>query len=55
MESTRMLNEWKDGRFKARHTLLYNLKAHGITSQNNCMDCHGQNVPSVEDYKTLDK
>lgn len=55
IETTNMLNKWKDGRYKPAHELRYNLKAHGITSQNNCMDCHGQNVPSAEIYKTLNK
>jgi hypothetical protein len=55
METARMLNDWKDGKFKAKHKLLYNVAANGITSQNNCMDCHGQNVPSAENYKTLEK
>lgn len=55
MESAQMLNDWKDGKYKAKHTVLYNVKANGITSQNNCTDCHGNNVPSAETYKTLDK
>lgn len=55
METTRMLNAWADGKYKAKHKLLYNVAANGITSQNNCMDCHGDNVPSAENYSTLKK
>ncbi len=55
MGTARMLNAWKDGTFKAKHKLLYNVAANGITSQNNCMDCHGSDVPSAETYSTLDK
>lgn len=54
-ETTIMLNDWKDGKFKAQHKPLYNVLANGITSQNNCMDCHGQHVPDTNKYKTLDK
>ncbi len=55
IETTRMLNAWADGTFKPKHKLLFNVAANGITSQNNCMDCHGDNVPSVETYSTLSK
>lgn len=55
IETTGMLNDWSDGKYKPKHKLRYNLIANGITSQNNCMDCHGQNVPSVEEYNTLKK
>ena len=55
METARMLNAWKDGKFVARHKPLYNVLANGITSQNNCMDCHGQDVPGTEHYNTLEK
>lgn len=54
-ETTHMLNAWKDGTYVARHKPLFNVVANGITSQNNCMDCHGQNVPGAERYPTLDK
>ena len=55
METARMLNAWKDGSYKPQHEPLYNVKANGITSQNNCMDCHGQKVPEAEHYQTLEK
>ncbi|NOX79796.1 MAG: hypothetical protein GXP57_01650 [Deltaproteobacteria bacterium] len=55
METAGMLNDWSDGKYKPKHKLLFNLAANGITSQNNCMDCHGQNVPGVETYSTLKK
>ena len=52
------LNEWlRNGKkYKPRNRVLYNLLHNGITSQNNCMDCHGQNVPNPEEtYATLKK
>jgi len=55
VETAIMLNDWKDGKFKAKHKPLYNVLANGITSQNNCMDCHGQKVPDTNKYKSLDK
>ena len=55
VETCNMLNAWADGNFKAKHKLLYNVAANGITSQNNCMDCHGDHVPPVEKYSTLKK
>ena len=55
METARMLNAWKDGNYKPQHKPLYNVLANGITSQNNCMDCHGQKVPEAEHYPTLEK
>ncbi|NOY65096.1 MAG: C_GCAxxG_C_C family protein [Nitrospirae bacterium] len=56
MEAARMLNAWVDGRYKPRHERLYNVVANGITSQNNCRDCHGQYVPTPnETYDTLEK
>lgn len=55
METAMMLNAWKDGTFKPKHKPLYNVLANGITSQNNCMDCHGDNVPAAEHYPSLAK
>lgn len=47
MEAARMLNEWKkEGKYTPRHRPLFNVLTNGITSQNNCKDCHGNNVPS---------
>jgi hypothetical protein len=54
-ETTIMLNDWKDGKFQAKHKPLYNVLANGITSQNNCMDCHGHDVPGTDKYHSLDK
>jgi hypothetical protein len=56
MEAARMLNAWADGDYKPKHKPLYNVVANGITSQNNCADCHGHNPPSPrETYETLEK
>ncbi len=54
MEAAKMLNLHADGRYKPRHELLYNVIANGITSQNNCRDCHGNYTPTPnETYQTL--
>jgi len=57
MEAARMLNEWiENGKYRAKHTPLFNVVSNGITSQHNCMDCHGNFVPSArETYNTLKK
>ena len=55
MEACRMLNENLEGKFVAKHKPLFNVAANGITSQNNCMDCHGTDVPSADTYATLEK
>ncbi len=55
METCHMLNDHADGKFKPKHALLFNVAANGITSQNNCMDCHGQHVPAPDTYATLKK
>ncbi len=58
MKAAQMLNEWyKNGKkYKPKNRVLYNLLHNGITSQNNCMDCHGANVPNPEEtYATLKK
>jgi hypothetical protein len=55
-ETTVMLNAYVDGTYQPKHKPLYNVIANGITSQNNCSDCHGQNPPSPkETYESLDK
>ena len=56
-EATTMLNTYYvDGTYKPKHKPLYNVLANGITSQNNCSDCHGQSVPSPrETYESLEK
>lgn len=55
MAACQMLNDHADGKYKAKHKPLFNVAANGITSQNNCMDCHGQNVPAADTYATLEK
>ena len=56
MYAANMLNAWADGKYTPKHKALYNVLANGITSQNNCMDCHGHDVPSPnETYETLKK
>ncbi len=56
MEAAKMLNAWADGGYSPKHKSLYNVVANGITSQNNCADCHGLNPPSPrETYESLDK
>lgn len=54
MEAAGMLNEWKDtGKYVPKHKPLFNVLANGITSQNNCKDCHGNNVPTPGHYSTI--
>ncbi|MBU0485358.1 MAG: C-GCAxxG-C-C family protein [Proteobacteria bacterium] len=54
MEATNMLNEWKkNGKYTPKHKPLFNVLANGITSQNNCTDCHGDNVPNPGNYATI--
>jgi hypothetical protein len=41
-----LLNDWKDGKYKA--TGDFNCgKVHGITGQQNCTECHGDKVPEA--------
>jgi len=55
-EATTMLNAYMDGAYKPKNKPLYNVLANGITSQNNCSDCHGQNPPApMQTYDSLDK
>jgi hypothetical protein len=55
-EAAIMLNDWSEGKFKAKHKPLFNVVSNGITSQNNCSDCHGSAVPSPSaTYDTLEK
>lgn len=55
METVKMLNDWADGKYVPKHKPLYNVIANGITSQNNCTDCHGHDVPGTKNYPSLDK
>lgn len=43
MKTAALLNEWADGKYKPTHGS--NVKDHGITTQLNCMECHGDDVP----------
>jgi hypothetical protein len=47
MYAANMLNDWADGKYKPKHPALGNVLNNGITSQNNCTDCHGSNIPKV--------
>ena len=44
MRTAKLLNDWADGKFKPSHGS--NVKEHGITTQLNCMECHGDDVPT---------
>lgn len=57
MEAARMLNDWAaNGKYVPKHMPLYNVIANGITSQNNCTDCHGHDVPALTSpYSSLEK
>ncbi len=44
MYTAKLLNDWADGKYKPAHGS--NLKDNGITTQENCMECHGDNVPT---------
>ncbi len=43
MRTAKLLNDWKDGTYVPAHGS--NVKEHGITTQLNCMECHGDDVP----------
>lgn len=40
------LNDWADGKYKEGEKLLPVIM-HGMTTQHNCTDCHGANVPKL--------
>ena len=44
MKTASLLNDWKDGNYKPSHGS--NVKDNGITTQENCTECHGENVPT---------
>lgn len=50
MRTVEFLNDWADGKFKAVHTAP--VMTNQIPSQNNCTDCHGQNVPKPGPFGT---
>lgn len=45
MKTVQMLNLWADGAFEMKHG--WQSKTYGITTQNNCTECHGAAVPAV--------
>jgi len=47
MYTAKLLNEWADGTYKPRNEPLANALDNQITSQANCSDCHGDNVPTA--------
>jgi hypothetical protein len=53
MKTAEMLNAWADsgGKYTPVHKPLANVLNNGITSQNNCTDCHGVSVPPVPGAK----
>lgn len=48
METVSMLNAWKEGKYIPKHKPLFNVLTNGITSQNNCTECHGDHAPSAQ-------
>jgi len=51
MYTGQLLNEWADGVYRPRNKPLANVMDNGITSQGNCGDCHGDNVPDIPGKK----
>ncbi|MCF6291557.1 MAG: C-GCAxxG-C-C family protein [Desulfobacterales bacterium] len=45
--TAKLLNEWADGKYKPRNKPLANAIEYKITSQTNCTDCHGDNIPDL--------
>ncbi len=43
MKTVALLNDWADGKYKPSHGS--NVKDHGVTTQLNCTECHGDDVP----------
>lgn len=44
-QTVKLLNDWKDGKFKS--DLKLPAMAYNITAQHNCTECHGDKVPVV--------
>jgi hypothetical protein len=44
-KTVELLNLYADGKYKSAHG--NQIKMFGITTQNNCTDCHGSEVPSI--------
>ena len=51
MYTAKLLNEWAAGTYKPRNEPLANAIDHQITTQGNCGDCHGDNVPDLPGKK----
>ena len=49
--TAKLLNEWADGTYKPRNEPLANAIDHQITTQGNCNDCHGDDVPDLPGKK----
>lgn len=45
------LNAWKDGKYNAEDNKWFAPGAVNMTSQQNCADCHGSNVPTAKTAK----
>lgn len=43
VQTVKLLNDWKDGKFKS--TLEHPPALYGTTAQHNCTSCHGSNIP----------
>jgi hypothetical protein len=50
IRTVEFLNDWADGKFQVVHTAP--VMANHITSQNNCADCHGENIPKPGPFGT---
>ena len=44
MKTASLLNDWADGKYKPAQGS--NVGDNGITTQENCTECHGDNVPT---------
>jgi hypothetical protein len=51
MYTAKLLNEWADGNYKPRNEPLANAIDNQITTQGNCDDCHGDDVPDLPGQK----
>jgi hypothetical protein len=51
MYTAQLLNEWADGTYKPRNEPLANAIDNQITTQGNCGDCHGDDVPDLPGQK----
>ncbi len=51
MYTAKLLNEWAAGTYKPRNEPLANALDNQITTQGNCDDCHGDDVPDLPGQK----